>query len=226
MQYVVIPLVLFICYLVGSIPFGLLIVKLATGKDVRTISSGRTGGTNVMRAAGFLAGAATAILDGGKGLASAWIVAAMFPGSPWMQVFGAIAAIWGSVHSVFLIERDEQGRLHFRGGAGGATTVGGAMALWLPSLLILLPSAALVYIFIGYASITTLSIAVVSMIIMMVRAITLGTPTEFIVYGVLAVGIVVYALRPNFERLRKGNERVVGLRAYWAKKRGEHNRLV
>ena len=45
--------VIFLAYLIGSIPFGLIIVKLTTGKDIRSVASGRTGGTNAMRAAGF-----------------------------------------------------------------------------------------------------------------------------------------------------------------------------
>ena len=55
--------IILLAYLFGSIPFGLLIVKLKTGKDIRKVESGRTGGTNAMRAAGFWAGVATAALD-------------------------------------------------------------------------------------------------------------------------------------------------------------------
>jgi len=67
MDMLKILLVLTLSYLIGAIPFGLVVVKIATGKDVRTIGSGRTGGTNVMRAAGFAAGAVTAVLDWLKG---------------------------------------------------------------------------------------------------------------------------------------------------------------
>ncbi len=56
MQILVPMLVLLVSYLSGSIPFGLLIVKLRTGKDIRQVESGRTGGTNAMRAAGVWAG--------------------------------------------------------------------------------------------------------------------------------------------------------------------------
>lgn len=55
--------VLVLSYILGSIPFGLIVVKIAIGKDVRSIESGRTGGTNVMRAAGVLSGVITAGLD-------------------------------------------------------------------------------------------------------------------------------------------------------------------
>ena len=60
-------------YIIGSIPFGLLIVKMKTGKDIRTIESGRTGGTNAVRAAGFGAGLLTALLDVLIGAASVWV---------------------------------------------------------------------------------------------------------------------------------------------------------
>ncbi len=62
-------------YLIGSIPFGMLIVKSKTGKDIRQVESGRTGGTNAVRAAGFWAGLLTAILDIAKGAASVWLAA-------------------------------------------------------------------------------------------------------------------------------------------------------
>ncbi|MEJ2759236.1 MAG: glycerol-3-phosphate acyltransferase [Anaerolineales bacterium] len=67
-----------VAYLIGSIPFGYLIVKLSTGKDIRTIQSGRTGTTNSMRAAGFFAGLATIILDVTKG-AVAVVLARQLP---------------------------------------------------------------------------------------------------------------------------------------------------
>ena len=76
MQIVVAIGVLGCSYLLGSIPFGLLIVKLKTGKDIRSVESGRTGGTNAMRAAGFFAGLLTAILDLLKSAVCVWIVRA------------------------------------------------------------------------------------------------------------------------------------------------------
>ena len=63
-------------YIIGSIPFGLLIVKIKTGKDIREVESGRTGGTNAVRAAGFGAGLLTAILDILKGASAVWLAQA------------------------------------------------------------------------------------------------------------------------------------------------------
>ena len=63
MQEILIVIMLLLSYLIGSIPFGLIIVWLVTRQDIRTVASGRTGGTNVARAAGYPAGFTTAILD-------------------------------------------------------------------------------------------------------------------------------------------------------------------
>ena len=218
MPFINILLTAAICYLIGSIPFGLIIVKVVTGKDVRQIGSGRTGGTNAMRAAGFLAGAATAILDVMKGVASGWIAEWLVPGDPWLKVLAAIFALWGAIHSIFLAEKDESGRLRLRGGAGGATGLGGAIALWNPSILIILPVGALIYLFVGYASVTTISVAVSALIIFAIRAFVDNQPAQYIAFGVAALVTVLYALRPNLKRLKEGTERVVGLRAYFRKK--------
>ncbi len=144
-------------YLLGSIPFGLLIVKLFTGKDVRKIESGRTGGTNAMRAAGFWAGFGTAILDMAKSAVSILAARWLAPGQVWVEVLAPVAAVLGHNYSLYLIERDEQGRLRMRGGAGGAPVAGGVAGFWLPSILFVIPVGAAVLYFIGYASVATMS---------------------------------------------------------------------
>ena len=213
-------ILLIVCfaYLIGSIPFGLIIVKIASGKDVRKVGSGRTGGTNAMRAAGFLAGVITAILDVLKGVASGWIAEWLAPGDPWLKVLAALFALWGAIHSVFLLEKDEHGVWRLRGGAGGATGLGGAIALWNPSVFIIVPIGALIYLFVGYASVTTISVAVSALIIFAIRAFVDNQPVQYILFGVAAVATVLYALQPNLKRLREGTERMVGLRAYFKKK--------
>jgi acyl phosphate:glycerol-3-phosphate acyltransferase len=208
-----------ICYLIGSILVGLIIVKLFTGKDVRQVGSGRTGGTNVMRAAGLFAGLSTAVLDVVKGVASGWVAEWLVPGDPWLKVLAALFALYGAIRSIFLMEKDENGRLHLRGGAGGATGLGGAIALWNPSVFIILPVGALIYLFVGYASVTTISVAVSALVIFAVRAFVDNQPVQYIAFGVAALALGLHALRPNLKRLKEGTERVVGLRAYFKKKR-------
>jgi glycerol-3-phosphate acyltransferase PlsY len=209
MQTVINLGVIFLAYIFGSIPFGLLIVKLKTGKDIREVESGRTGGTNAMRAAGFWAGFATAMLDILKGFGAAWIAQHITPDS-WAHVLAPLAAILGHNYSIFLPERDENGKLiGLSGGAGGAPSVGGAMGLWPASILIILPLGMLTFFSIGIASITTMAVALFAIIIFAVRASQGFMPWINVWYGVGAEILLVWALRPNIKKLFEGNERIV-----------------
>ena len=206
--------VLLLAYLIGSIPFGLIIVKLTTGKDIRTVESGRTGGTNAMRAAGLWAGMATAVFDVLKGIGAVFFTHILVPGSHiWLEVLAPFLSIIGHNYSAFLIERDEKGKIHFRGGAGGAPCLGGAIGLWLPSLFIIVPLGGLIYYFGGYASITTISVAFISTLVFAYRAWLGLNPWQYAIYGLLAFIALAWSLRPNIKRLIEGKERVVGLRA-------------
>ncbi|MCC6146156.1 MAG: glycerol-3-phosphate acyltransferase [Anaerolineaceae bacterium] len=214
--------VFILAYLAGSIPFGYLVVRLFNGRDVREVESGRTGGTNAFRAAGLGAGILTAVLDVLKGVASGWLVAWLAPGNIWYQVAAAVLVVIGHNYSIFLPERDvSTGRIRLRGGAGGAPALGGSIALWPSSGLIILPLAIFVFLFIGYASVTTISITVISTAYFLYLTLAGLSPWAYVIYGVLATVLVIWALRPNLDRLRRGKERVVGLRAYWMKKAAE-----
>ncbi len=196
-------------YILGSIPFGLLIVKLKTGKDIREVESGRTGGTNAMRAAGFGAGLLTAIMDILKGAAAVWVAQLLAPGAHLTHLFAPVAAILGHNYSVFLISRDEDGRLRFHGGAGGAPALGGAVGFWAWSLPIVFALGALVFFSLGIASVTTLAVAFFVTIIFAIRAYMGLMPWTDVLYGLIAGVLLVWALRPNIKRLFSGNERVV-----------------
>ncbi len=87
-------------YVIGSIPFGLIVVKLMTGKDIRTVASGRTGGTNAMRAAGPWAGLLTAVLDILKAAATVWLAKGVTP-NVWVHTLAPIAAVLGHNYSLF-----------------------------------------------------------------------------------------------------------------------------
>ncbi len=202
--------IIFLAYLFGSIPFGLLIVKLKTGKDIREVESGRTGGTNAMRAAGFWAGFFTAMLDILKGFGAVQLAMWLTPDSHWAHVVAPLAAIIGHNHSIFLPQRDTNGKLiGLSGGAGGAPSVGGAMGLWPGSILIILPLGMLTFFSIGIASITTMAVALFATIIFAVRASQGLMPWMDIWYGVGAEILLIWALRPNLKKLFEGNERVV-----------------
>lgn len=201
-------------YLLGSIPFGLLVVKLKTGKDIRTVESGRTGGTNAFRAAGFGAGLLTALLDIFKGTLAAWIALAVNPDGHWVHILAPLAAILGHNYSIYLPEFDERGRfVRLRGGAGGAPALGGAIGLWWPSVLIILPLGALIFFTLGYASVTTLSVALFAILVFLIRVLT-GAPGALwsdVMYGVVTLLLLAWTLRPNIKKLLNGTERVVSI---------------
>lgn len=212
--------VIVISYLIGAIPVGLFVVKLISGKDVRQVGSGRVGGTNAMRAAGLAAGVLTAALDAGKGILVGYLSELLLPGVTWVKVVGVILAVVGQVYSIFLVRKNAAGKLQLHGGAGGSTTLGGAIALFPMSWAVILPLALFVFVFVGYASVTTISIAFFSLALFVVRTLMGLAPWEFVLYGIVTLCIVLMALQPNLKRLKEGTERMVGLRA-WRHKKSE-----
>jgi glycerol-3-phosphate acyltransferase PlsY len=213
MEIILFIITFLLAYLIGAIPFGLLIVKLWNGKDIRYIQSGRTGGTNAMRAAGFWAGLLTAIFDILKGAVSVWIARSLFSDNYLVEILAGLFAILGHNYSIYLVRRDENRRIVWRGGAGGAPTVGGALAIWPPSLLIIVPTAALILFGIGYASLATMSIPIIALVIFSIRAGIGDSHWIYVVYAIFAEIILIWALRPNIKRLMNGTERIVGWRA-------------
>jgi len=201
-------------YILGAIPFGLIFVRLIAGKDIRNVASGRTGGTNAARAAGAGAGLLTALMDGAKGTASVLMAESIAPHNHWVHILAPVAAILGHNYSIFLLERYTQNRVRLRGGAGGGPAVGGAIGLWWPSALIVLPLAALVFFGIGYASVTTISIALLITAVFAVRY-SMGLATlPDVLYGLIALCLLLWALRPNIKALVEGRERFHGWRPW------------
>src|SRR5688500_17316076 len=84
-----------VAYLVGSVPMGLVIVKIISGRDIREVGSGRTGGTNALRAAGLPAGILTAFADMGKGFAAVYLGRLLGQNDPWLEALAAVAAVAG-----------------------------------------------------------------------------------------------------------------------------------
>jgi glycerol-3-phosphate acyltransferase PlsY len=203
-----------LAYLIGSIPFGYIIVKYVSGKDIRKIQSGRTGGTNTMRAAGFWAGLSTALLDILKG-AIAVVIAKMHPSfqEPWLLIIIPLLVIVGHNYSIFMLSKAATGKIKFGGGAGGAACLGGSLGLWWPSSIIVLLVGILIFYFIGYASVTTMSIALSSTFIFALRAVNIEASWAYVVYGLIAEILLVISLRPNIQRLKEGTERLHGFRA-------------
>ncbi len=206
-------------YLIGSIPVGYLVIYLMKGQDIRQQGSGRTGGTNALRAGGLWAGLLTMLGDGAKGYVAvvlARLVLAPSHLSPgWATVTAVVAglaAVCGHNWSVYL---------GFKGGAGTAPNIGAAIAFWPLAALYLVPLVPLTLYLIGYASVTSLLIAALVLLTFVTRAALNADPNWwYAAYGLAAAVAVVWALRPNIRRLREGTERMVGRRARLAGQKG------
>ncbi len=188
-------------YLLGSIPFGFIVVGMLHERDITSEGSGRIGGTNAMRAGGFGAGALTVIGDVSKGFAAVSLARLVLPGALWAEVLAGWGAVLGHNASIYL---------GFRGGAGSGPNMGVAGAFWPPSLILSVACLPFSYFVIGYASVGSLLIAAVIIAVFALRAMLGHGPVEYIGYGIGAMALVAYALRPNIDRLLKGTETRVG----------------
>jgi glycerol-3-phosphate acyltransferase PlsY len=107
-------------YLVGGIPFGYLLVRWRTGRDVRQMGSGNIGATNVLRTTGRAAGVVTLLLDIGKGYLAVWLAGRLTGGNVRAMSAAAVAVMLGHAFPVFL---------RFRGGKAVASFVGAYLCL-------------------------------------------------------------------------------------------------
>ncbi len=189
-------------YLVGSIPSGVLIGRLY-GVDPRQVGSGRTGGTNVYRAAGPKAGLLTASADAVKGLVVVVVARALYPHVPFAVALAGLAAVVGHNWSLFL---------KFRGGAGTMTNLGVLLGLS-PTALV----AAALFGFVALytsrmASVGSLTAAWAAFAAFVVLGFLGRAPMPFALYGVGQALIITWALRPNIRRILAGTERRIGRR--------------
>jgi glycerol-3-phosphate acyltransferase PlsY len=194
-------------YIIGSIPFGWIIVKLVKGEDVRNYGSGRTGGTNVFRAAGAPAGIITAMLDVLKGVVAVLLVRQFVPGTAgWAEALAGFGVVLGHNASCFL---------NFRGGAGGATAVGTSIALSPPSGLVAMVLGGLMLFVGGYASVASILAGAIVAVGNTLGAMAGATYWSYAAYGWGVLALILIALRPNIQRLRAGTEK----RVSWFKTR-------
>lgn len=217
MQILYFILAALIGYLCGAVAFGYIYVRLFKGEDLTKIGSGRTGGTNSFRAAGLGVGLLTALSDVFKGAVAVWLTRwllgeALGPALlPWAVATAGVFAVVGHNWSVFL---------KFGGGAGTGPNVGWSAAIWgwiFP--LAFLVMGGMLY-FVGMASVASLSMAVVTILVFAVRYALGIDPTSAYLVGSIVAGLVItWALRPNIARVLNGTERLVGPRAKRAAQR-------
>jgi acyl phosphate:glycerol-3-phosphate acyltransferase len=188
-------------YLLGSIPVGYLVGKLH-GVDVRRVGSGRTGGTNVLRAVGLIPSAITILGDALKGLAAVGLARLWF-GTELSAVVAGAAVVIGHNWSIFL---------GFKGGAGGITAASALAALnpLCGAIVALLGIAG--FVVWRMASVATLIVALLAPVSLLLFALLLDGPMVHVGYGLVVAGVIVVALLPNIARLKAGTERTVDLK--------------
>jgi glycerol-3-phosphate acyltransferase PlsY len=186
--------VLLFGYLLGSIPFGLIITRLSGGGDIRKVGSGNIGATNVLRTGNRWAAAATLICDAGKGALAVLIVRAYCNDS--MAAFAALGAFLGHVFPVWL---------RFKGGKGVATFLGVTLALAWPVGLIAAATWIVAAAIWRISSLSALTAAALTPVVMML----FGQPFYALLTLVLAALIFV-THRENIARILGGREPRIG----------------
>jgi len=186
-------------YLLGSFPTGYLSARLLKGVDPREHGSGRTGGTNILRSAGRGAAVLTVLGDVAKG-ALAVLLARTWLGADAAVILAGLAAVLGHNHSLFL---------RFRGGAGSATNFGVVLAMFPLVAPVVLAAAVITALVSRTASIASIVAALAMVLALLVSYWLAYSPGAYLIYGVLACGMIIFELRPNIQRLLAGSERRV-----------------
>ena len=180
-------------YLLGSIPFGLILTRLSGGGDIRAIGSGNIGATNVLRTGKKGIAAATLLLDLFKGAVAVWIAQYVSPDN---AVLAAIGAFLGHLYPAWL---------KFKGGKGVATLMGVTLALdWRMGLLYAV-------IWLGSLALTRISslAGMLAAIAVPVGAVIFGR-SDLLLVGIAFALLVLWGHRANIARLRDGTEPRIG----------------
>jgi glycerol-3-phosphate acyltransferase PlsY len=180
-------------YLLGSLSFATILVRLFRGVDVREQGSGNAGATNVLRTAGKPLAAATMLLDLAKGTAAVLLMRLATYDPRWAAA-AAVAAIVGHVFPIYF---------GFRGGKGVATAIGGFLALS-PAAVGIVVIVFLVVVFLTrYVSLGSVTAACVLPLSLRL----LSAPDAYVVAGALTAGVILFSHRGNIRRLLDGTER-------------------
>ncbi len=189
------------CYLMGAIPFGLIVGKLAKGIDIRDFGSGNIGFTNVLRTLGPGPGFVVMFFDVAKGFAAVWLCRALGM-NDYLIVAGGLLSIFGHSYSIFL---------KFAGGRSVATSLG-VIAGLTPVIAAIALGVWLVLV--GLTRIVSISsmAAAVSVPVMMFLWQSQNVPVAYKIVGVVASLLIVVKHKPNIIRLMNGTEARLGQR--------------
>jgi glycerol-3-phosphate acyltransferase PlsY len=198
-------LVAVVAYLLGSIPFGLILARVFLGTDVRKIGSGNIGATNVMRTGSKKLGIATLALDAAKGylavILALWMAGpggAMVIGSRYYVAIAGMAAIFAILGHVFPVW------LKFKGGKGVATGVGVFLALVPKAVLIVLGIFALIFALFRYVSLA--SIIATAAFPAVAYALIAGDQRSLVPFMCAAAFLIIAKHHQNIRRLLSGTE--------------------
>jgi len=185
-------------YVLGSIPFGYLLVRARSGGDVRAMGSGNIGATNVARTAGMSIGVATLLLDAGKGYFAVWLAGHFSSGNIRIMMYAGLAAILGHVFPVWL---------KFSGGKGVATALGVFLMISWAAVAAAVAVFAIVVLFWRYVSLASVSAAaVLPLLVYLLYAPGHAPPVAVTAGTLLAAALVIVKHRENIERLMAGTE--------------------
>jgi glycerol-3-phosphate acyltransferase PlsY len=189
-------LVVAVSYLLGSIPFGYLLVRWKSGADIRSQGSGNIGATNVLRTTGRAAGVATLLLDIGKGYLAVWIAGRLTGQNPWAVSGAAVAVMLGHAYPVFL---------KFRGGKAVASVVGAFLYL-APAAL-----AAVIVVFVAVVAWTrhiSMGSIVAAAVLPLAVWLILLPPMPVEAAAIVCGAFIIYRHSSNIQRLRAGTESI------------------
>jgi glycerol-3-phosphate acyltransferase PlsY len=189
-------LALILAYLIGAIPFGYLLVRFTTGRDVREAGSGNIGATNVLRTTGRGAGVATLVLDILKGFMAVWLAAHLTDNSVTWMSLAALAVMAGHAFPVFL---------KFQGGKAVASFIGAFLYLTPIPLVAVLLVFVLIVAVTGFISAgSVLAAATFPLGVWLI----LHPPPIVVIVSIIAGAFVVYRHKSNLARLKAGTENV------------------
>jgi glycerol-3-phosphate acyltransferase PlsY len=185
-------------YLIGSIPFALLLAR-RFGADLRHTGSGNLGAANVLRASGWAAGLLVAVLDVAKGAVSVMIAARLSENASAPAIAG-FAAVVGHIYPVWL---------RFRGGKGVATACG-VFSVLTPAAM---PPAIIVFVGTVWLTRYVSAGSVLATMVLPPIAYAVGSPAPAVIASFAASALIIFRHRSNLGRLRTGTERRLGARA-------------
>jgi glycerol-3-phosphate acyltransferase PlsY len=187
-------------FLIGGIPWGVIVARAAGGPDPRSIGSGRTGGANVARALGLRLAVLTGFLDVCKGIAAVLIARALGAGAA-VEIVAALAAIVGHSRSPFL---------GMQGGRGVSAGFGGLLVIQPLVALLIVPVFAVVFLASRYSSLASLTGSAAAGLALAAIAAIGGQPPVYYVYAVAGPLLIWLFHYDNIARLVAGTERRFG----------------